>query len=98
MNDGIPEHLYSLWYTSIDQAIATVYRCGRGAWMAKADIKSAFLFLLVQPDNFMLLGFAFEGQYFMDRARPMGCSISCAALEHFCSFLNWSFWNGPWLP
>ncbi|XP_054843036.1 uncharacterized protein LOC129334764 isoform X1 [Eublepharis macularius] len=57
--------------------------------MAKCDIKSAFRLLPVHPGDFELLGFAFEGKYYMDRALPMGCSVSCAAFERFSSFLEW---------
>lgn len=76
-------------YTSFDQAVNTVHRCGSGAWMAKADIKSAFHLLPVHPKDFQLLGFSFEGMFFMDRALPMGCSISCLAFERFSTFLKW---------
>lgn len=37
-----------------------------------------------------LLGFRFEGEYYVDRALPMGCSISCMAFECFSSFLEWA--------
>lgn len=90
VNDGIPEHLCSVRYTSLDEAVVIVRCCGVGAWMAKANIKSAFRLLPVHPSDFELLGFFFEGQYFMDRALPMGCSVSCAAFEKFSSFLEWA--------
>lgn len=57
--------------------------------MAKADIKSAFRLLPVHPGDFHLLGFSFDGFFFMDRALPLGCSISCSAVKHFSSFLEW---------
>lgn len=66
VNDGIPEQLCSVCYTSLDEAVAIVKHCRAGAWMAKADIKSAFHLLPVHPNNSELLGFFFEGQYFMD--------------------------------
>ncbi|XP_054843457.1 uncharacterized protein LOC129335043 [Eublepharis macularius] len=90
VNDAIPEHLCSVRYTSFDQAVKVVRRCGVGAEMAKCDIKSAFRLLPVHPDDFELLGFSFEGQFYMDRALPMGCSISCASFERFSSFLEWA--------
>lgn len=87
VNDRIPEHLSSVWYTSFNQAVAMVHRCRPRAWMAKAHIKSAFWLL---PDEFHLLGFSFDGLYFMDRALPIGCSISCSAFERFSPFLEWA--------
>ncbi|XP_053143317.1 uncharacterized protein LOC128341176 isoform X1 [Hemicordylus capensis] len=90
VNDGIPDSLCSVKYTSFDQAIRVVRSCGKGALLAKCDIESAFRLLPVHPGDFNLLGFAFQGQYYIDRALPMGCSISCAAFEAFSSFLEWA--------
>lgn len=61
VNDAIPELLCSVRYTSFDQAVQMVKRCGPGAEMAKCDIKSAFRLLPVHPEDFDLLGFMFEG-------------------------------------
>lgn len=38
--------------------------------MAKADIESAFRLLPVHPEDFCLLGFWFEGGYFVDWVLP----------------------------
>ncbi|XP_053159366.1 uncharacterized protein LOC128347977 isoform X1 [Hemicordylus capensis] len=90
VNDGIPEHLCSVHYTSFDAAVHMVRSQGVGALMAKCDIESAFRLLPVHPNDFDLLGFSFAGQYYFDRALPMGCSISCAAFEAFSTFLEWA--------
>lgn len=39
--------------------------------------------LPIHPDDSELLGFFFDGAFYMDRALSMGCSISCAAFERF---------------
>lgn len=62
-------------YTSFDQAMSVVRDCTVGTEMVKCDIKSAFHLLPVHPDDFELLGFAFQGEFYMDRALPMGCSV-----------------------
>lgn len=90
VSDEIPEHLCSVRYTSFNHAVARVRKCGIGACMAKVDIKSAFCLLPVHLGNFDLLGFSFDRFFFMDKALPMGCSISCSAFEHFSSFLEWT--------
>ena len=41
VNDGIQEHWCSLSYISVDDAAQTILEKGRGALMAKVDIKSA---------------------------------------------------------
>lgn len=51
-NDGIPSHLWSVGYTSLNEAIRILHSCGVGALMAKIDIESAFRLLPVHPDNF----------------------------------------------
>jgi hypothetical protein len=40
------------------------------------DIKSAFRLLRVHPDDFELLGIKIDGEYYIDKCLPMGCSIS----------------------
>ncbi|KAM4038547.1 uncharacterized protein ACNLHF_016903 [Anomaloglossus baeobatrachus] len=89
VNDGIPAELCSVVYTSFDEAIRWVKKCGKGALMAKTDIESAFRLLPVHSDCVRLLGCFWEGAYFVDRCLPMGCSISCAFFETFSSFLEW---------
>lgn len=44
----------------------------------------------VHPNDFWLLGFKFQGNYYIDKAMPMGCSIVCSAFETFSTFLDWA--------
>ncbi|KAJ1130744.1 hypothetical protein NDU88_009092 [Pleurodeles waltl] len=78
VNDFIAGEDSMVHYVSIDEAIALVRRCGRGAEMAKSDVESAFRLLPVHPDDFSLLGMQFEDAIYVDRMLPMGCSVSCA--------------------
>lgn len=87
VNDGIPEELWSVRYTTFDQAVWEVRARGLGAELAKCDIKSAFRLLLVNPRDFELLGFCLEEKFYMDRALPIDCSVSCADFEDFSTFL-----------
>lgn len=57
--------------------------------MAKADIQSAFRLLPIHPLGFNSLGFHFDGQIFIDKFLPMGCSLSCHYFEAFSTFLEW---------
>lgn len=59
LNDEIDESLCSVSYSTFEDAIAKIRVFGRSALMAKADIKSSFLLLLVHPTAFNLLGFYF---------------------------------------
>lgn len=98
VNDAIPDYLCSVRYTSFDQAVCIVCQARVGAGLAKCDIRSAFCLLPVHPKDFELLGFAFEGHFYMDRALLMGCSVSCAAFEYFSTFLEWAIKHWAGLP
>lgn len=91
VNDFISAELSSVSYSSVDVARRMVASVGPGALMAKCDIKPAFRLLPVHPADFQLLGIQFEGSIFVDKALPMGCSISCALFERFSTFLQWVF-------
>ena len=87
VNDAIPPELCLVRYTSLDEAVRMVKKCGVGAEMAKCDIKS-FRILPVHPSDFNFLRFQFQDSFYIDRALPMGCSVSCAAFEKFSTFIK----------
>ena len=89
VNDHIDPAIATVSYTSFDDAVGLVSRLGKGALMAKSDIKSAFRLLPVHPDDFDLLGFSVSGQLYYDKCMPMGCSISCVTFERFSTFLEY---------
>lgn len=89
LNDEIDDSLASVSYSSFDDAIRLVKRFGRGALLAKSDIKSAFRLLPIAPESFSSLGFCFEEKFFYDMCLPMGCSLSCRYFETFATFLQW---------
>lgn len=60
------------------------------ALLVKCDIQSAFHLLPVHADNFGLLGFQFDGSWYVDKAMPMGCTITCTNFEIFSTFLEWA--------
>ena len=72
MNDGINKEWCSLTYMTIDDVAARVVRLGRGALMAKFDLKSAYRHVPVHPDDRWLLGMEWKGQLFVDTALPFG--------------------------
>ena len=55
VNDGIPAHLCSLQYVTIDKAIKSIIQSGQGTLLAKIDFKSAFRLPLVYPADRHLL-------------------------------------------
>ena len=89
VNDGIPPTNSSVKYTQFDDAVKMVHQLGQGAEMIKADIKSAFRLIPINPADFMLLGMQFDNLYYIDKALPFGSSSSCLIFEKFSTFLNW---------
>ena len=90
INDYIDPEFCSVQYTRFDQAVKMIQKLGKGALLGKADIKNAFRLMIISPDDFPLLGFMFDGQYFFDRCLPFGLSYSCALWEKFAHFLHYA--------
>ena len=66
VNDGISKELCSLSYTSVDEVVASIITYGRGAMLAKMDIKQAYRNILVHPDNRIYLGMQWNGLVYVD--------------------------------
>jgi hypothetical protein len=89
INDFIDPSFSSIHYSTVDDAAAMISNLGRGALLAKSDIKSAFRLLPVSPGDFDLLGFQFQDMFYYDKMVPFGCKISCALWDRFANFLHW---------
>lgn len=72
VNDGISKEMCFLSYISVDDVAARVVRRGRGALMAKFDLKSAYRQVPVHPDDRWLLGMDWKGRLYVDKALPFG--------------------------
>lgn len=81
VNDGIPPEHTSVPYVRVDDAVAMIKRLGRGSFLAKTDIKSAFRIIPIRPSDYDLLGIFWQGKYYYDRAMSMGCASSCRIFE-----------------
>ena len=89
VNSGIPQEFCSVTYEDYDYFVSLLTSVGRGCFIVKADIESAFRIIPIHPSDYHLLGFSFQGHYFYDRCLPMGCSISCQVFEQFSCALQW---------
>ena len=87
-NDGIPKELATVRYATIDDAIRLIKSVGKGCFLAKTDIKSAFRIIPVYPNDFPLLGMEWQGKFYIDKCLPMGCSPSCNIFETFSTALE----------
>ena len=72
VNDGIAKELCSLSYTTVDDIAVSVQKCGRGALMAKFDLKAAYRQVPVHPDDRWLLGMILEDDLYVDTTLPFG--------------------------
>ena len=72
VNDGIPIEEFSLRYISVDAAADAIMTLGRGCYLAKADVKSAFRICPVRPEDWPLLGFQWQSRFYFDRVLPFG--------------------------
>ena len=72
INNGVDRHLSSLSYVSIDDIANRVMLKGKGALMAKFDLKEAYRQVSVHPDDRWMLGMVWNGQLFVYTALPFG--------------------------
>ena len=76
VNDGIAKELCSLSYTTVDDIAVSVQKCGRGALMAKFDLKAAYRQVPVHPDDRWLLGMILEDDLYVDTTLPFGLRLA----------------------
>lgn len=69
INDGIPEDLCPLQFTTVDNAAMLITELGQGSLLAKVDISHAYHNI---PQDRRLLGMAWEGALFVDTTLPFG--------------------------
>ena len=92
VNDGIDPAEFSCSYTSVDEAIALVFmNGGRGALLAKADIKHAFRLIPVSPEQWHLLGFQWNKVFYFDTRLSFGSRSSPRIFNDFAACLAWIF-------
>ena len=92
VNDGIPVEHGAVQYVRFDQIIRMIAQLGRGALIAKVDLKHAFRQCPVHPDDWPLLCYKWEDQYYVDVRLPFGLRSSPALFnklaEGLCCLLR----------
>ena len=89
VNDGIDKELASVSYTSVDDIVTTILQLGRGALLAKMDIKQAYRNVLVHPEDRLLLGMLWEGKVYVDTALPFGLRSAPLIFTALATALIW---------
>lgn len=83
-------------YQSIHDAILAIQKVGVGALLAKTDLENAYKQVPIHPDDFELLGFQINNEFYCDKTLPFGLSYSCNLFEKFEKFsssLQWILEN-----
>ena len=89
VNDGIPKEDFSLKYIKVDDAIERIMRLGRGALLAKFDIRRAFRLCPVHPEHWHLLGIRWQDQLYYDRVLPFGLRSAPFIFNEVADALQW---------
>jgi hypothetical protein len=98
VNDGIPKEYGSLIYETLIDAIQLVAQVGKGAVMMKRDLKAAFRHIPINPCDYWLLIFKWDGKYYVDMFLPFGLRTAPRIFNLFAEALHWVFdtlyeWN-----
>ena len=89
INDGISKESASVSYASVDDIVATILQLGRGALLAKMDIKQAYRNVPVHPEDQLLLGMQWEGKVYVDKALPFGLRSAPLIFTALATALLW---------
>ena len=89
INGSISRDNSSVSYASIQDAISIIQKLGKGCFMAKSDIQSAYRLVPVSPEDYPKLGFQFRNDLYFDKCLAQGCASSCKIFEEFSSALEW---------
>lgn len=72
VNDELDRAMCSIKYSSIDDAVNIIRRLGRGALLAKLDLREAYRIIPVHPEDRPRLGMQWKGATYLDAALPFG--------------------------
>ena len=89
INDFIPKDPYSLQYATVDDAIRMVQKHGKGARMAKTDVKHAFRLVPVRPADWPLLGVHWEEKFYIDKCLPFGLRSAPFLFNRIAEAFEW---------
>ena len=89
VNDGIDKELSSLSYTTVDAVSRQIMKLGRGALMAKADIRSVYRLIPVHAMDRWLLGMRWDGLLFVDSQLPFGLRSAPKIFTAVADAIEW---------
>ena len=87
INEGISRDDFSIKYSSFDDAVTLIRSSGTSTFMAKINIRHAFRLCPVRRDQWGLLGYCWQGQFFVDTRLPFGSRSSPYIFNTFADLL-----------
>jgi hypothetical protein len=93
INDGISKDDFSLHYSSVDDATSILHKLGKGALLAKVDLKSAFRMVPVRREDWELLGIRWKQAFYIDTCLPFGLRSAPFLFNQFAEALQWILQN-----
>ena len=89
VNDGVDAGLCSLSYVGVEEAAQEVATVGRGALLAKVDVKSAYRNIPIHPHDRWLLGMQWDGALYIDTALPFGLRSAPIIFTAIADAVQW---------
>ena len=89
VNDGINKELCSLSYVSLDEVVAAIMESGKGAMLAKMDIKQAYRNVPVHPQDRLFLGMCWKDVVYVDATLPFGLRSAPLIFSALADALLW---------
>ena len=94
VNDGICRDRSSLAYVSIDNLAEVVLALGRGCFLGKCDVRSAYRNIPVHPDDWRFLGLRWKGNVYVDTALPFGLRSAPKIFSAVADAFQWALTQG----
>jgi len=93
INYSISKEDHSLQYITIDDAIQGILRHGRGCFLVKTDIESAFRLIPLNPSDYELFGMFLDGKYYYDKVLPFGLRSAPFLFNMLSDTVEWILGN-----
>jgi len=74
---------------AFDRAVAALQACGKGAFIAKVDIESAYRCIPVRPEDWPLQGMRWRDVFYMDIVMQFGLASATAIFEWYSSAVEY---------
>ena len=92
VNHFIDKELCRVSYVTIDDAVSLIKSCGKKALLLKVDIEDAYRNIVVQPEDWHLLGTTWQVNgvlhYYLDTRLPFGLRSSARLFSMFAEALR----------